>query len=51
MYSAKDEKSIREGVGAAAQAGCEEVVFFESTPLQWNTTWDAAYNVIKDYRA
>ena len=51
IYSAKDEKSIREGVEAAAQAGCEEVVFFESTPLQWNSTWDASYNVIKDYRA
>jgi uncharacterized lipoprotein YddW (UPF0748 family) len=51
VYSLKEEKSIRDSVEAAATSGCEEVVFFESTPIQWNGTWDAVYRVIKDYAA
>jgi hypothetical protein len=50
-YTPKDEKSLAERVEAAAEAGCEEVVFFESTPLQWNNTWDAAYSIIRKYGA
>lgn len=46
-YWAKDEKSIAMMVEATAEAGCPEVVFFESTPLEWNKTWDAAYRTIK----
>jgi len=50
-YSPKDDKSILGMVEAVADAGCEEVVFFESTPLQWNNTWDAAHKAIKQFGA
>jgi uncharacterized lipoprotein YddW (UPF0748 family) len=51
VYTPTDEKGILEGAQAAAEAGCREVVFFESTPLQWNNTWDAAYKAIKQFGA
>ncbi len=45
-YSPRDEKSLSERIEAAGNAGCEEVVLFESTPLQWNNTWDATHSII-----
>jgi hypothetical protein len=50
-YWAKDEKSLAGMVEAVADARCEEVFFFESTPLQWNNTWDATYNILKRFRS
>jgi hypothetical protein len=47
----KDEISRREFLTVAGAAGCEEVVFFESTPLQWNETWDATHSIIQKYSA
>jgi hypothetical protein len=48
-YTPHDEKSLRGRVEAAAAEGCEEVVFFETTPLQWNNTWDATHSIIQTY--
>ena len=49
VYGPRDEKTIAERVEACGEAGCEELVFFESCPLQWNKTWDAAYRTIKRF--
>ena len=51
VYSAKDEESIVSGVRAAAEADCRRIVFFEATPLQWNTTWHFAARAIDRFGA
>jgi hypothetical protein len=50
-YLPRDEKALAARVEAAGEAGCKEVVFFESTPLQWNNTWDATHTIIQEFGA
>lgn len=38
-----------ESAQAALEAGCEEITFFESIPLESNNTWNAAKKAIRQF--
>lgn len=49
VYCAKKKEDILQGARIASQLGCKEIVFFETTPLEHNHTWEAAKEVIREY--
>lgn len=53
VYSVKseNEKLFMDAAQAAIEAGCEEITFFESHPLESNNTWEAARKAIKQFGA
>jgi hypothetical protein len=49
VYGIRDEGTLLQAVETIAAAGCKEVVFFETTPLQANRTWEAAAKAIRQF--
>src|SRR5262249_46135716 len=49
VYGIKDEPALLKAVEAVAQNDCAEVVFFETTPLEKNQTWEAAKKAVKQF--
>jgi uncharacterized lipoprotein YddW (UPF0748 family) len=49
VYCAKKKDDILQSVQVAFDAGCEEIVFFETTPLEQNKTWEATKEISEKY--
>lgn len=51
VYGLTNEASLMKAIGTIADSDCDEVVLFETTPLESNNTWGVITKAIKQFGA